>query len=178
MQKVIFTWRTNLSKLIRVLNIQQPVESDSEEYESKPNNAAATQEQVKSTLETPQTFGNLHPWGQYSWTKLLEEYGSLFGNLIPTINKTDGNMSTWEPPPIQLLTKTSTTLFEETAILQPIEKINKKKQPELAPREHSSIQTPNLSTLTSKASPTHQIMAYQDIVKLEKFSGKQNETYT
>ncbi|KAG9284476.1 hypothetical protein G9A89_014080 [Geosiphon pyriformis] len=82
-----------------------------------------------------------------------------------------------EPPPTQLLTESSTTLSEKTAILQPIGKINKEKQPELAPGEHSSTQTPNPLALISKILPIHQIMAYRDIAKLEKFSSEKNNAY-
>ncbi|KAG9300527.1 hypothetical protein G9A89_002405 [Geosiphon pyriformis] len=52
-------------------------------------------------------------------------------------------MSTWKTPPIQPLTESSTTPFEKTAILQFIKKINKRKQPELAPEKHLNMQTPN-----------------------------------
>ncbi|KAG9285550.1 hypothetical protein G9A89_006538 [Geosiphon pyriformis] len=52
------------------------------------------------------------------------------------------------------------------------------KQLELAPGEHSSMQTPNSSILTSKTPPIHWIMAYQDIAKLEKFFGEKDDAYT
>ncbi|KAG9294639.1 hypothetical protein G9A89_008118 [Geosiphon pyriformis] len=139
-------------------NIQQSVKSDSKEYKDEFNNSATTQ--AKFTSETPQTPRNPHPWGQHSWTKSLGKYRSLFGNLIPIINKTDGNMLTWKTPPTQLLTKSSITFSKKTAILQSIGKINKGKQPELALEEHPSIQTPNPSILTNKTPSTHQIMAY------------------
>ncbi|KAG9294831.1 hypothetical protein G9A89_008524 [Geosiphon pyriformis] len=86
-------------------------------------------------------------------------------------------MLIWKPPPTQLLNKSSTILSKKTAILQPIGKINKRKQPELAPRKHFSTQTPNSLASTSKISPTRQIMAYQDIAKLEKFSEEENNVY-
>ncbi|KAG9284173.1 hypothetical protein G9A89_022947 [Geosiphon pyriformis] len=82
-----------------------------------------------------QSTPEIHKSGDY-WNK---EYESLFGNLTPTLNKTDKNMLTWELPPTQPLTESSTTLSKETAILQPIGKINKEKQPELAPGEHFNM---------------------------------------
>ncbi|KAG9296684.1 hypothetical protein G9A89_009943 [Geosiphon pyriformis] len=165
--------------------IQQPVKSDPEEYKDESNNSATAQ--AKSTVnkkpkflslttllyhQTPQSRMN-----QHNWTNSLEEYGLLFGNLIPTINKTDRNMLMREPPPTQLLTKLSTTLSEKPVILQPIGKINKRKQPELAPEKHPSMQTPNLSASNSKTLSILQIMAYQDIAKLEKFSSKEDNAY-
>ncbi|KAG9290967.1 hypothetical protein G9A89_011117 [Geosiphon pyriformis] len=110
-------------------------------------------------------------------TKSLGKYKLLFGNLSPTLNKTDRNISIWKPLPTQPLTESSTTLSEKTAILQPIGKINKGKQSELAPGKHSNTQTPNPLASISKPLPTHQIMAYQDIAKLEKFSSEEDNVY-
>ncbi|KAG9305668.1 hypothetical protein G9A89_022590 [Geosiphon pyriformis] len=189
------------------LQVQQPVKSNPEEYKNKFNNPITAQakstvnkkprflspttpsyhQTLQSRIvfnspsetqsETPQTPGNPYSWNQHSWTKSLEEYGSLFGNFSSTLNKTDRNMSMWELLPTQPLTESSITSSEETAILQPIGKINKRKQPELAPGEHSSMQTPNPPALISKIPPTHQIMAYRDIAKLEKFSNEEDDAY-
>ncbi|KAG9301303.1 hypothetical protein G9A89_009235, partial [Geosiphon pyriformis] len=72
-------------------------------------------------------------------------------------------------PPIQLLTELSTTPSEKTAILQPIGKINKGKQPELAPEKHPSMQT-----LNSSASIIHFIIFLTNnpfVVDLETATG-------
>ncbi|KAG9293379.1 hypothetical protein G9A89_007625 [Geosiphon pyriformis] len=153
----------------RFSQVQQPVESDLDKYKDEFNNPGTAQAKsmvnkkprffsstislyyqilqsrivfnppLETQSETPRTPGNPHPWNQHSWTKSLGEYGSLFENLTSTLNKTDRNTLTWEPPPTQPLTKSSTTPSKETAILQSIEKINKGKQPELALGEHSSM---------------------------------------
>ncbi|KAG9284680.1 hypothetical protein G9A89_003640, partial [Geosiphon pyriformis] len=108
-----------------------------------------------------------------NWTKSLEEYGSLFGNLTPTINKTDKNTSTWKPLTAQISVGSATSLIEGTAILQSIGSNDKKKHPELAPGEPSKMWTPIPSNLL----PINQNMAYQDITKLEKFSREEDNTY-
>ncbi|KAG9305660.1 hypothetical protein G9A89_022582 [Geosiphon pyriformis] len=108
----------------RFPQVQQPVESDPEEYENKSNNPITAQAKstvnkkprvlspttpsyhqtlqsrivfnppLETQLETPQTPGNQHPWNQHSWTKSLEEYRSLFGNLTPAASQTEENLST------------------------------------------------------------------------------------
>ncbi|KAG9306524.1 hypothetical protein G9A89_004721 [Geosiphon pyriformis] len=178
--------------------LQQPVESDPEEYEDETNNSVTAQAKsmvnkkprffspttpsYHQTLQskivfnpppetqskTSQTPKNPHPWNQHSWTKLLGEYGSLFGNLIPAASQTEGNPSTWKQPPAQNLAELASSLMEKTAILQPISSSNKGKQPALAPKEHLNINTP----------PINWIMAYWDIAKLEKFSGEEDNAYS
>ncbi|KAG9291717.1 hypothetical protein G9A89_012002 [Geosiphon pyriformis] len=163
--------------------VQQPVESNPKKYENESNNPVTAQ--AKSTVnkkprtlqsrivfnpplgtqsEIPQTPGNPHPWNQHSWTKSLGEYRSLFGNLIPAA--------------AQNLAESTSPLTEETAILQPIGLSNKGKQPALAPREHSNMQTPIFLNITSNTPPINRIMAYRDIAKLEKFSGEEDNTYS
>ncbi|KAG9290714.1 hypothetical protein G9A89_011677 [Geosiphon pyriformis] len=129
--------------------VQQLVESDSEEYKNESNNPITAQ--AKFMVNKKPRF--LSP------TTLLY------------------HQTPQKLPPTQPLTKSSTISSEETAILQLIGKINKEKQPELAPGEHSSTQTPNPPALISKTPPTYQIMAYQDIAKLEKFFSKEDDTY-
>ncbi|KAG9287160.1 hypothetical protein G9A89_003008 [Geosiphon pyriformis] len=68
--------------------------------------------------------------------------------------------------------------MKETAILQPIGSSNKGKQPALAPREHLNTQTPIPLNITSNTPPINQIMAYQNITKLEKFSGEEDNAYS
>ncbi|KAG9299982.1 hypothetical protein G9A89_009710 [Geosiphon pyriformis] len=132
----------------------------------------------ETQLKTPQTPGNPHPWGQYSWTKSLGEYGSLFENLIPTASQTEKNMSTWKQPPAQNPAESASSLTEKTAILQSIGTSNKEKQSALAPREHSNMQTPISLNITSNISLINQIMAYWNITKLEKFSGEKDNAYS
>ncbi|KAG9285150.1 hypothetical protein G9A89_004365 [Geosiphon pyriformis] len=188
--------------------IQQPVESDPEEYENKSNNPVTAQAKFtvnkkprvlfpttlsyhqtpqsrivfnpppETQSETPRTSGNPHPWNQHSWTKSLGEYRSLFGNLNPAAGQTEGNPSTWEQPPAQNLAESAFPLTEETAILQPIGSSDKGKQPTLAPEEHSNTRTPISLNITSNTLSINQIMAYQDIAKLEKFSGEEDNTYS
>ncbi|KAG9284040.1 hypothetical protein G9A89_022814 [Geosiphon pyriformis] len=98
--------------------IQQPVESNPEEYEDEFNNPITAQ------------------------AKFMVNKKSRF--LFPTTllyHQTPQKL-----PPIQLLTELSATPSEETAILQPIGKINKGKQPELASEEHLAT-TPDTATL-------------------------------
>ncbi|KAG9296289.1 hypothetical protein G9A89_014881 [Geosiphon pyriformis] len=116
--------------------------------------------------KTPQIPENPHFWGQHSWTKSLREYRLLFGNLTSTAGQTEGNMSTWKQPPAQNPAESASLLIERTAILQPIDSSNKKKQPALAPREHSNTWTPISLTVISNTPPINQIMAYQNIAKL------------
>ncbi|KAG9292586.1 hypothetical protein G9A89_006957 [Geosiphon pyriformis] len=118
--------------------VQQPVESDPEEYENKFNNPVTAQ--AKSTV-------NKKPRVLFPTTPLYHQtpqrkYGLLFGNLTPTASQTKGNPSTWEQPPAQNLAELASPLTEETAILQSIGSSDKKKQPALAPEEHSNTQTP------------------------------------
>ncbi|KAG9291123.1 hypothetical protein G9A89_012995 [Geosiphon pyriformis] len=179
-----------IAKTLRIINtdikyyvaqqfpqVQQPVESDSEKYENKSNNPITAQAKSmtpqsrivfnsppETQLETPQTPGNPHSWNQYSWTKSLEEYGLLFGNLTPAAT--------------QNLVESASLLTEKTAILQPIGSSNKGKQLTLAPREHLNMRTPIPLNITSNTPPINQIMAYQDIAKLEKFSGEEDNVYS
>ncbi|KAG9286166.1 hypothetical protein G9A89_010180 [Geosiphon pyriformis] len=125
------------------------MEFDPEEYEDKSNNPGTAQ--VKSTVNKKLRF--FSPTTPLYYQTPQRKYGLLFGNLSPTLNKTDENTLTWELLPTQPLTKSSTTPSKETAILQPIGKINKEKQPELAPEEHSSTQT--LNPLASIKKPTN-----------------------
>ncbi|KAG9302274.1 hypothetical protein G9A89_008765 [Geosiphon pyriformis] len=113
-----------------------------------------------------------------SWTKSLGKYGSLFGNLTPAAGQTEGNPSTWKQPPAQNLAELASLLTEKTAILQPIGLSNKRKQPALASREHSNTRIPISLNITSNTPPINQIMAYRDITKLEKFFGKEDNTYS
>ncbi|KAG9301613.1 hypothetical protein G9A89_016683 [Geosiphon pyriformis] len=67
--------------------------------------------------------------------------------------------------------------MEKTAILQLIGSSDKGKQPALAPREHSNTWTPISLNIISNTPPINRIMAYQDIAKLEKFSGEEDNAY-
>ncbi|KAG9305089.1 hypothetical protein G9A89_007729 [Geosiphon pyriformis] len=144
--------------------VQQPVESDPEEYENESNNPITAQ--AKSMV-------NKKP----SWTKSLGEYRLLFGNLTPAAGQTEGNPSTWEQPPAQNLAESVFPLTEETAILQPIGSSDKGKQPSLASKEHLNTQTPIPLNITSNTPLINRIMAYRDIAKLEKFSGEKDNAY-
>ncbi|KAG9306985.1 hypothetical protein G9A89_000899 [Geosiphon pyriformis] len=171
--------------------LQQPVESDPEEYENESNNPITAQ--AKSTVnKKPRILSSTIPsYYQTSqsrivfnsplkthWTKSLGKYGSLFGNLTPAAGQTEENPSTWEQPPAQNLVESASLLIEETAILQLIGSSNKGKQSALAPREHLNTQTPISLNITSNIPPINRIMAYRDIAKLEKFSGKEDNTYS
>ncbi|KAG9306331.1 hypothetical protein G9A89_018214 [Geosiphon pyriformis] len=176
------TWRTNPSKLTRVLNshdylIQQPVESDPEEYKNESNNPVTAQAKsmvnkkprvlsptTLSYHQTPQSRIVFNSPPETHWTKLLEKYGSLFGNLTPTAT--------------QNLAESAFPLIEETAILQFIGSSDKEKQPALAPGEHSNTRTPIPLNITSNTPPINRIMAYRDIAKLEKFSGEEDNAYS
>ncbi|KAG9305324.1 hypothetical protein G9A89_007819 [Geosiphon pyriformis] len=192
----------------RFPQVQQPVESDPKEYENKSNKPVTAQAKStvnkkprvlslttssyhqtpqsrivfnpppETQLETPRTPGNPHSWNQHSWTKLLEEYGLLFGNLNPAAGQTEGNPSTWEQPPAQNLAESASPLMKETAILQPIGLSDKGKQPALAPGKHLNTQTPIPLNITSNTPPINWIMAYQDITKLEKFFGEEDNAYS
>ncbi|KAG9294163.1 hypothetical protein G9A89_021522 [Geosiphon pyriformis] len=159
--------------------IQQPVESNPEEYKYRPNNPTTAQDKSmvnkkprvlspttlsyyqilqsrivfnpppEIQLKTSQTPGNLHPWNQHSWTKSLREYGLLFGNFIPTAGQTEGNTLIWKQLPAQNSAESVSFLMEETAILQPSDSSDKEKQPALAPREHLNMQTPTSLNITS-----------------------------
>ncbi|KAG9304190.1 hypothetical protein G9A89_019752 [Geosiphon pyriformis] len=121
----------------RFPQVQQPVESDPEEYENKSNNPVTTQ--AKSTVnKKPRVLSPTTP--SYHQTP-QREYGSLFGNLTPAASQTEENPSTWEQPPAQNLAESASLLTEKTAILQPIGSSDKGKQPALAPREHSNMDT-------------------------------------
>ncbi|KAG9305431.1 hypothetical protein G9A89_021149 [Geosiphon pyriformis] len=158
--------------------VQQPVESDSEDTKMNLTNLIVFNPPPETQLEIPQTPGNLHPWNQHSWTKSLGEYGSLFENLNSAAGQTEGNLSTWEQPPAQNLAESASLLTEETAILQPIGSSDKGKQPALAPGEHSNMWTPIPLNITSNTPFINWIMAYQDIAKLEKFSGEKDNAYS
>ncbi|KAG9296291.1 hypothetical protein G9A89_014883 [Geosiphon pyriformis] len=192
----------------RFSQVQQPVESDPKEYKNESNNPITAQAKstvnkkprvLSSTTssyyqtpqsrivfnplpetqsKTPQTPENPHSWNQHSWTKSLGEYGLLFGNLTPAAGQTEGNPSTWEQPPAQNLAESASSLTEKTAILQPIGSSDKGKQSALTPGEHSNMRTPIFLNITSNTPPINRIMAYQDITKLEKFSGEEDNTYS
>ncbi|KAG9307012.1 hypothetical protein G9A89_003063 [Geosiphon pyriformis] len=121
--------------------VQQPVESDLEKYKYRSNNFTTAQDKF-----------------------MVNKKPKVFSSTTPSYHQTPQ-----KPLPTQPLTESSTTSSEKTAILQPIGKINKEKQPELALGEHS--------TSINKTLPTHQIMAYQDIAKLEKFSSEEDNAY-
>ncbi|KAG9299287.1 hypothetical protein G9A89_013935 [Geosiphon pyriformis] len=174
----------------RFPQVQQPVESDSEEYENKSNNPVTAQ--AKSTVnkkprvlfsttssyyQTSQSRIVFNPSLETHWTKSLGEYGLLFGNLTPAAGQTEENLSTWEQPPAQNLAESASLLMEETTILQPIGSSDKGKQPALAPREHSNTRTPILLNITSNTPPINRIIVYRDIAKLEKFSGEEDNAY-
>ncbi|KAG9287216.1 hypothetical protein G9A89_008846 [Geosiphon pyriformis] len=74
--------------------------------------------------------------------------------------------------------ESASLLTEKTAILQLIGSNNKEKQPALAPREYSNMQTPISLNVTNNTPPINRIMTYQNITKLKKFSGKENNTYS
>ncbi|KAG9304325.1 hypothetical protein G9A89_019887 [Geosiphon pyriformis] len=165
----------------RFPQVQQPVESNPEEYKNKFNNPVTAQ--AKSTVNkkpkvlsptTPSYHQTLqsrivfNPPLETHWTKSLGEYESLFGNLNPAA----------EQPPAQNLAESASPLTEETAILQSIGLSNKRKQPALAPGEHSNMQTPIPLNITSNTPLINRIMAYRNIAKLEKFSGKEDNAYS
>ncbi|KAG9290497.1 hypothetical protein G9A89_002472 [Geosiphon pyriformis] len=146
--------------------LQQPVESDPEKYKNESNNSVTAQ--AKSTVNkkprvlSPTTLLYYQtPQSRIKHHKLLEIH-TLGINTSPAQN----------------LAKSASLLIEETAILQPIGSSDKGKQPALAPREHSNMRTPISLNITSNTPPINQIMAYQDIAKLEKFSGEENNTYS
>ncbi|KAG9292792.1 hypothetical protein G9A89_006353 [Geosiphon pyriformis] len=143
-----------------------------------PTNLIVFNPPPETQSETPRTPGNPHPWNQHSWTKSLGEYRSLFGNLNPAAGQTERNPSTWKQLPAQNLAESASPLMEKTAILQLIGSSDKGKQPALAPREHLNTRTPILLNITSNTPPINQIMAYQDITKLEKFSGEKDNAYS
>ncbi|KAG9298562.1 hypothetical protein G9A89_018921 [Geosiphon pyriformis] len=142
----------------RFPQVQQPVESDPEEYENKSNNPVTAQAKFI--------------------TKSLGEYGLLFGNFTPAAGQTEGNPSTWKQPLAQNLAESASSLMKKTAILQPIGSSNKEKQPALAPGKHSNTRTPIFLNITSNTPPINQIMAYLNIAKLEKFSGEEDNAYS
>ncbi|KAG9299052.1 hypothetical protein G9A89_020365 [Geosiphon pyriformis] len=171
--------------------VQQLVESDPEEYENTSNNAVTAQ--AKSMVNkkprvlfstTPSYYQTLqsrivfNPSLETHWTKSLGKYELLFGNLTPAAGQTERNLSTWEQPPAQNLVESAFHLMEETAILQPIGSSNKGKQPALAPKKHLNTWTPIPLNITSNTPPINRIMAYQDITKLEKFSGEEDNAYS
>ncbi|KAG9286346.1 hypothetical protein G9A89_014512 [Geosiphon pyriformis] len=188
--------------------VQQPVESDLEEYKYRFNNSTTAQDKStvnkkpriffpttplyyqtlqsrivfnpppKIQLETPQTPGNPHLWNQQSWNKSLGEYRSLFGNLTPAAGQSEGNTLTWEQSPAQNPTKSASSLTERTVILQPIGSSDKGKQPALTPGEHSNTRTPIPLNIISNTLSINQIMAYWDIAKLEKFSSEEDNAYS
>ncbi|KAG9295158.1 hypothetical protein G9A89_006139 [Geosiphon pyriformis] len=191
--KVMITDTYTIAETLRIINIdikyyvaqqfpqvQQPVESDLEEYKNESNNPITAQ--AKSTVNKKPRISQsrivFNPPPETHWTKSLGEYGSLFGNLTPAAGQTEGNPSTWEQPPIQNLAESASLLIEETAILQLIGLSNKEKQPALAPREHLNMRTPIPLNITSNTPPINQIMAYRDIAKLEKFSGEEDNAYS
>ncbi|KAG9297653.1 hypothetical protein G9A89_011168 [Geosiphon pyriformis] len=137
---------------------------------------ATTTQAIAETLRIINT--DIKYYNQHSWTKSLGEYGSLFGNLTPAASQTEGNLSTWEQPPAQNLAESAFPLTEETAILQLIGSSDKGKQPALAPGEHSNMRTPIPLNITSNIPSINWIMAYRDIAKLEKFSGKEDNAYS
>ncbi|KAG9306207.1 hypothetical protein G9A89_016111 [Geosiphon pyriformis] len=164
-----------------ITKIQQPVESDPEEYKNRFNNLTTAQDKsmvnkkprflfpiTSSYHQTPQSRIVFNPLLKTHWTKLLREYRSLFGNFTPTAGQIEGNLSTWKQPPAQNPAELAFLLIEETAILQPIGSSDKGKQPALALKEHSNTWTPILLTIISNTSPINWLMTYQDITKLEK----------
>ncbi|KAG9306687.1 hypothetical protein G9A89_004234 [Geosiphon pyriformis] len=146
-------------------------------YHQTPQSRIVFNPPPETQSETPQTPGNSHPWNQHSWTKSLREYGSLFGNLNPAAGQTEKNLSTWEQPPAQNLAELAFLLTEETVILQPIDTSDKGKQLALAPKEYSNTWTPIPLNITSNTPLINWIMTYQDITKLEKFSGEEDNAY-
>ncbi|KAG9296606.1 hypothetical protein G9A89_015198 [Geosiphon pyriformis] len=164
--------KSTVNKKPRILSPTTPL------YHQTPQSRIVFNPPPETQLETPQTSKNPHPWNQHSWTKSLGEYRLLFGNLTPVAGQTEGNPSTWEQPPAQNLAESASPLIEETAILQPIGSSDKEKQPALAPGEHSNTQTPIPLNIISNTPPINWIMTYQDIAKLEKFSGEKDNTYS
>ncbi|KAG9289637.1 hypothetical protein G9A89_014372 [Geosiphon pyriformis] len=125
--------------------VQQPVESDPEEYENKSNNPITAQ--AKS---------------------IVNKKPRVLSPTTPSYHQT---------PQTQNLAESASPLMEKTAILQPIGSSDKEKQPALAPGEHSNTQTPIPLNITSNTLPINRIMTYQNIAKLEKFSGKEDNAY-
>ncbi|KAG9284583.1 hypothetical protein G9A89_004625 [Geosiphon pyriformis] len=154
--------------------VQQPVESNPEEYKNESNNPVTAQ--AKSMVNKKPKV--LSPTTPSYYQTFQREYRSLFGNLIPAAGQTEGNLSTWEQPPAQNLAESASLLTKETAILQLIGSSDKGKQPALAPREHSNTWTPIPLNITSNTPSINQIMAYQNIAKLEKFSGEEDNAYS
>ncbi|KAG9293193.1 hypothetical protein G9A89_010530 [Geosiphon pyriformis] len=157
----------------RFPQVQQPVESDSKEYENESNNLVTVQ--VKSTVnKKPRVLSPTTPsYHQTAQSRIKST--PLKSTQLDQITR-----RIWiaEQPPAQNLAESASPLMEETAILQPIGSSDKKKQPALAPREHSNTRTLILLNITSNTPPINQIMAYRDIAKLEKFSGKEDNAYS
>ncbi|KAG9289639.1 hypothetical protein G9A89_014374 [Geosiphon pyriformis] len=158
----------------RFPQVQQPVESNPKEYKNESNNPITAQ--AKSTVNKKPRV--LFPTTSSYHQTSQKEYESLFGNLTPAASQTKENPLTWEQLPAQNLAESASPLMKKTAILQSISSSDKKKQPALAPGEHSNAQTPISLNITSNISPINQIMAYWDIAKLEKFSGEKDNAYS
>ncbi|KAG9303262.1 hypothetical protein G9A89_013588 [Geosiphon pyriformis] len=178
---------TNPSKLTRVLNIQQPVESDSEEYENKFNNSITAQAKSmvnkKPRVLSP-TTPSYHQTSQIGNTTNSWKSTPLESTQLDQITRRI-RIAVWKSysssrlnrrKPINLGTATSTK-SKETAILQLIGLSDKGKQLVLAPGEHSNTRTPIPLNITSNTPPINWIMAYRDIAKLEKFSGEEDNAY-
>ncbi|KAG9300717.1 hypothetical protein G9A89_023515 [Geosiphon pyriformis] len=166
------------------------------EYKNESNNSVTAQ--AKSTVnkkprvfspttpsyyQTPQIGNTTNSWKSTplestQLDQITRKIWIAVGNLTPAASQTEGNPSTWEQPPAQNLAESAFPLTEETAILQPIGSSNKGKQSALAPGEHSNTQTPIPLNITSNTPSINQIMAYQNIAKLEKFSGKEDNAYS
>ncbi|KAG9292610.1 hypothetical protein G9A89_006982 [Geosiphon pyriformis] len=150
----------------QIHQIQQPVESNLEEYEYRSNNPTTVQDKstncIQPTPENPvrNTTNSEKPTPLES-TKLEQIIGRI--RIAPSA---------------QNPTESAFPLMERTVILQPIDSSNKEKQPALALREHSNTWIPILLNITSNTPPINQIMAYWNITKLEKFFGEEDNTYS
>ncbi|KAG9285763.1 hypothetical protein G9A89_013188 [Geosiphon pyriformis] len=157
------------------MHIQQPVEFNPEEYEYKSNNPTTAQD--KSTVnKKPRVFFPTTPL--YHQTPQIRNTTNFWKFTPLKLTQLDQITRRIQiAPPAQNLAELASPLTEKTAILQSIGSSDKGKQPALTPGEHSNTQIPIPLNITSDTSPINQIMAYQDIAKLEKFFGKENNAY-
>ncbi|KAG9298553.1 hypothetical protein G9A89_018912 [Geosiphon pyriformis] len=154
----------------RFSQVQQPVESDPEEYENKSNNPVTAQAKFMVNKKLRVLFPTTPSY--YQTPQIRNITNSWKSTLLELTQLDQITRRIWiaEQPPAQNLTESAFSLMEKTAILQPIGSSDKGKQPALAPRKHSNTQTPISLNITSNTPPINWIIAYLNIAKLEKFS--------
>ncbi|KAG9290717.1 hypothetical protein G9A89_011680 [Geosiphon pyriformis] len=152
------------------------MESDPEEYKNKSNNPITVQ--AKSMVnKKPRVFFPITP--SYHQTPQIENTMNSWKSTPLESRQLDQITRRIRiAPSAQNLAESASFLTEETAILQSIGSSDKGKQPALVPGEHSNMWTPISLNITSNIPPINQIMAYQDIAKLEKFSGEEDNAYS